>query len=197
MTNRNILRLVREFKTRSLSIWEKIYINEHLDPVFSLYYKIISLFKRIKKTIQFIPHVWAHEDWDYGYIIKFNLYLHKRLYKGLYEEGHHVANPKHVRSLKTIIELLKRLDADNYREEEYKYIENKYGEIEYSFEKIVKDGKTFTTLVDKRSLKLDPDVSKAYERAKSDAFKKEAYLQKQDMLLLTKLINKHYKMFWD
>lgn len=70
------------------NFYEKhVYLNDKLDPIFDLYYKVLSFYKNCKRLIEYAPLVWHHRNWDYGFILRFNKKLHEDLYKGMFIEG--------------------------------------------------------------------------------------------------------------
>ena len=141
----------------------------------------MEFYYNIKRIIEFIPYVWRHRDWDYSYILKFNAMLHKRLYKGIYTNGHHIYTEKQSRRLKAIINLYERLDADSYYD--YDAMEKKYGPY------------VFTETGFGRSKPIqDMDVYKKDLKRYRD---EETTRRNQDLSLLFYLINKYHTTFWD
>lgn len=180
---------------------ETLYLSDLADYIFEPYYYIRHKISKCIKVIQFIPYVWRHEDWDWAYTVEFMQYLFKRLYDGVYTNGHHVERPKDRRRLKTVVELLKRMSDSHtaYQEKHYAYLEAKFGPIDYGFEKVSDgpNGRTYTTLVDKRAKALNPSDRALYEKMKSNVYKLEDQLFKQDMELFCKIMKKDIRKWWD
>jgi len=189
----------RPFNLNPKKLWEKLYLSDRLDWAFNVYYSIIKFFKNIIKVIKFIPVVWKFENWDYNYILEFNYKLHKELYKGLYEQGHHQPSPRHKRALKTIIELYRRLYNENYNAGVEKELTRLYGSDDFYFETI--PGAVKKTLglkmKSKREDRLSPKELNLYRKKVNELYKHAEYLQKQDAELLGKLIAKYHRHFWD
>jgi len=179
-----------------------IYTADLLDPVFNVYYAIRRFFRRVKKLIEFMPVVWRHEDWDHSFVMEFNAYLFKRLYKGVYTEGHHLYRPSEARKLQTVIELCKRLSNDHdYTDAHYDAFRKKYGKDQDEFadhlEEVVMDGVKRTLYSDPVKKRLTPEQYEAYKKEMTQLHKLEDYLYQQDMDLLFKILKKNMKKWWD
>jgi hypothetical protein len=145
--------------------------------------------------------VWEHRTWDYGFVTKFQIKLYEDLYKGIYEDGHHVFTKGQARKLKTVIELLKRLDADDYSKGSYKYLDQKYGEDDIYFKKIPgtekRPGGPYSTMGSRREDRLTETQKEQYLKERKRLWKLEEYQETQDLKLLHKIIEKQYKKWWD
>lgn len=169
---------------------EKLYVDERLDAFFKVYYKATHILLRIKMVIEFIPIVWKHRDWDYGFITKFNLYLHKRLYKGLFVNGHLAPRPKLERHLKTIIACQEALENENdIGDKLLEDFERKWGTIEYN----MGPGRFYNI----RRESLSDDLKIKYDKELRIVYKKQDKLRKDYKDLMYKLMNKYHDHFWD
>jgi len=158
-------------------------------------------FYNIVRVMRFIPIVWKFRNWDYGYIFMFNYELHKMLYEGIYERGHHLPNPKTKRALKTIIELYRRLWNENYTDMVDEQLTKDYGPANIYFDK-VQEGTpfrlgTFYRMRSRREDRLSPDQLKKFHKKQAELYNHARYLQKKDIELLGKLIAKHHRNLWD
>jgi hypothetical protein len=164
-------------------------------------HRLLNFFRNLKKVIEFLPIVWKHQDWDYGYIFTFNYELHKRLYKALYIDGVHLPNKNHKRALQTIQELYNRLSKEEYSNLVDEELTRLYGDEEYYFKPVLgSENKTwgpYTTLESTREDRLTLDQRKQYHKKMRDLYKHAEYLKKQDKELLSKLLIKYSDHFWD
>lgn len=200
---RSVKKGLKELSGKSKSIVETIYFSDLYDTVTEPYNKVRRVFKKCKKLVEFIPEVWKHEDWDYGYIFRFNEYLHKRLYKGIYIEGHHVERKQDKVALKVIIELYKRLQDDSNMIEGHKvYFDKKWGrdvESPFTFKKVLDpaSGKVYTTLHDPVTDRLTPEELAQYRKEQKALYKFEDEHYNRHVAMLNRYIARYHKRFWD
>ena len=204
---RNLIRALREANStmdlyKNESLWKRIsmtiYTCDFFDPIFDTYYSILSFFANCKRLIEYAPLVWKHRTWDHGFVLRFNVKLYEDLYKGCYEKGHHVYTKAEARKLRTVIGLLKRLEADDYSEGHSKYLEKKYGESDFYFPQVTDEkGRTYTTMKNRREDNMTPKQFEAYNKERKALWKLEDYLRKQDFKLLGKYIEKYSNKWWD
>lgn len=187
---------------KNKSLWYRIttvfYTSRLLDPVFDKYYSLVGFIKNVKRVIEFIPYVWKHRDWDYSFILQFNHMLHKRLYKAIYVEGHHLYTPKQARRLQAVIELYKRLYEDRYSESIEMLATERFGPENYYFKPVTEvNGRTYISLGSTREDRLDKETIKKYIIFRKSQLKLARKLRKQDLLLLRDLITKYEDTWWD
>lgn len=181
-----------------------LYTSDILDPIFSVYYSIQSFFSNVRRVVEFIPHAWNHRDWDYGFVLRFNIMLHERLYKGIFDKGHHVYTSKDTRRLKTVIALYKRIEADEYEDYIYEEATKKFGPDDMYFVKIEpKEGETpnkysgLSRMMSTRQDRMDEAQKAAYLKYKKAQYAACEVSRKQDMDLLGKMISKYSRKWWD
>lgn len=198
--NKIIKKLTKTYK----NIIYAFYISGFSDPIFKFYYSIYNFFKKCKTIIEFLPIIWGHQDWDYSYIFKFNVYLHKRLYRGIYEDGHHIVKKSDKKALKAIIELYDRLSNDNNIQEDkrMRYFNQKWfktDETELEFKEVVdkQTGRIYSTLYSAAFDSLSAEDKIKYNKERKEFYKIDEKLEKQNLELLYKLITKKHKVFWD
>lgn len=73
---------------------------------------MIRFFKRIKKTIQWLPVIWKQEDWDHYYILELLKYKLERMVKLWEKNKHYVGYENDVKWMKTCIRLIDKIDED-------------------------------------------------------------------------------------
>jgi hypothetical protein len=178
-----------------------LYTCDILDPVFDAYYSFDTFIANCKRLVEYAPLVWKHRNWDYGFIIRFQIKLYENLHKGVYKEGHHVFSKSEERKLLTVIELLKRLEKDDYVSWSSDYLTKKYGEDDFYFKRIPgtekRPGGPYSTMGSTREDRLDIKRKEAYNKDRKRLWKLEELQEKQDMELLQKYIVKYSKKWWD
>ena len=175
-------------------IMSVLYIADILDPVFNTYYSIRGFISNVKRLIEYVPLVWQHRIWDYGFVLKFNIKLHEDLYKGCYKEGNHVFTKYQARKLQTVIGLYKRLHDDEYGSLWESYLEKRYGTNDMIFTPTEK-GLSLCTF--SRKVNLSKEEYAKYIKESKKIWALEAYQKKQDLTLLSKYITKYSSHWWD
>jgi hypothetical protein len=178
-----------------------MYTSDLLDPLFKIYYSIDTFIDNVLRLIEFAPLVWRHRNWDYGFVLKFNVKLHELLYKGIFKDGHHIFTKNDTRKLQTVINLYKRIYEDKYDDWQYDYLDKKYGKSEIYFTKIEgtenKPGGPYSTMGSTREDIMTPEQKAAYISERKKMWKLEEYQKKQDLELLGKYIAKYSNKWWD
>lgn len=172
-----------------------LYTMDMFDKVFDGYYAIRAFFRNVARLIEYAPFVWRHRNWDYGMVFTFQKKLYQDLYKGCYEQGNHVFRKSEARKLKTVIGLLGRLEADEYCDWQYDYLEKKYGDNEFIFTPIP-DG-TGSTLTFSRDLRLSKEQKAIYSKERQNIWALEEIQRKQDLALFHKIVEKNHRKWWD
>lgn len=178
-----------------------LYTSDLLDPLFQVYYTLSGFFDNLRRVVEFLPYVWNHRDWDYGFVLKFNVMLHQRLYKGIFDKGHHVYTPKDTRRLKTVIALYKRLEEDQYEDYIYNEEERLFGPNDIYFTDIEgtenKRGGPYSRMRSTREDRQTPEERARYWKYKKTQYAHAEAMRKQDMELLGKMIAKYQRKWWD
>jgi len=210
---RELIKSLREATSEGKSTWEinkdkplkerislVLYTCDLLEPLFSAYYAIDTFFANIKRLIEFAPLVWRHRNWDYGFVLKFNIKLHELLYKGVFVNGHHIYTKNDTRKLRTVINLYKRIHDENYLDWTEDYFNKKYGVSEFYFTKVPntegKPGGPYSTMRSTRDDKMTPEQRENYLAERKKLWKLEEYQKKQDLKLLDKYIAKYSSKWW-
>lgn len=204
--------LIKSLKKEDVSTWtlykdkplferlrKVIYLSDILNPVLKSYYAAHSFITNCKRVIKYFPIVWKHRNWDYGFVLRFNIQLHEDLYKGCFVEGHHVYTKNDARKLKTVIELLKRLEAEDYSSGHDEYLDKKYGKSDIYFSKVIdeKTERKYTTIKDRREDNMTPEQLEVYNKERMAIYKHEEYQRNEDFKLLGEYIRKYSKKWWD
>ena len=129
----------------------------------------------IENLIEWFPLIWADRDWDHNYLIeilRFKLSKMSKLHK---DYGNCVQSPTYAKQLKICSILCQRLLDKKYVTEEM--------------------DKLFVRKMNYNVSPIDTGIDD------HDKFRrlanKEKLMEKQDLELLTKMINKHLTKWWD
>lgn len=181
--------------------WEAFYLSDLFDVLSKPYYTVNSFYNKCRTVIEFLPIVWEHKDWDYGYIFKLNVYLHQRLYKGLYVKGLGRGTKQAKRGLIAVTELYKRLHEEDVARAHWDAFYKKWnreGDDFFIFKtKTDANGRKSTYLVDPVEEWATPDQIVQYQKERKALYKFEKEHQKRHVELLNKLIAKNYQGWWD
>ena len=185
------------YKNKSIfyRLYMVVYTMDILDGMFDFYYFVRNFVANIARLIEYAPVVWRHRNWDYGMLFTFQKKLYQDLYKGCYVNGNHVYKKSQAKKLKTIIGLLERLEADDYCNWQYDYLEKKYGDNDFIFTPI--EGSTCSRLTFSRDERMTKEQKASYIKERAAIWALQEAQEKQDIQLLHKLIEKNYKKFWD
>lgn len=177
------------------------YTSDLLNPLFHVYYNVVGFFQNIKRVIEFIPYAWNHRDWDYGFVLRFNIMLHKRLYDGVFTNGCHVYTPKDTRRLKTVIALYNRLQEDNYDDYVYTEAERLFGPNDIYFKRVEgtenRPGGPYSTMGSTREDRMTPEQKEKYWKYKKAQYAHADKMRQNDYELLGKMIAKYSRKWWD
>lgn len=188
-------------KPLSYRIKMALYTSDLLDPLFQVYYSISAFISNIRRVIEFAPLAWNHRDWDYGFVLRFNVELHKRLYRGIFDKGHHVYTPKDTRRLKTVIALYERLEKDEYEDYIYDEAERLFGPNDIYFSKIEgtenKPGGPYSRMRSTREDRMSVEEQANYWKYKKAQYAHAEAMRKQDYELLGKMITRYSRKWWD
>lgn len=96
---------------------------------------IKSFFRKIKRVIQFIPHIWKGYDWDYSYAIDLFAYQLERTAQSLESSNAFGMNAKNkAMRIRTTLRLMEKVYNEGYMDESHDEIEAKYGPKHMHFE---------------------------------------------------------------
>lgn len=165
------------------------FIDPIMTPISTRYYNIkhglINLY-RFRKVI------WAFRPWDHSYLLNIMEKTFTEMVKA-HEPGHLVKAPRTAKELKMAALLCKRLSEQNYYEKEHhEYFER----VTLKFIPI-KDDATGLGLSEMTHVYKEPLEAYDLERRHKVLNKLEAKVIKNDLDLLSKLINKHLLSWWD
>lgn len=136
----------------------------------------MKFLKKLKRLIQFIPIIWEGNDYDYNTAVELFTFQLQRLSDYLSrEEANTVSSHEHSKEIREVISTLKKIEDDYYVNKVYSELNNKFGKIEYIFERV--------DASDQYELKASRDgkpLSKAESQERSKKLKK-AYSQTEKL----------------
>lgn len=141
-------------------------------------YKLENFYLRIKRILEWLPILWRTHDWDHGYATQIWAYSLERLRDSMVN-GVGVVGPAKLRKINTAINLLKRISRDQeYTDLDLDLLIRQYGPLGIP------------------GIDSNPWPKEATKKL-IDLSKKERYLYKQDVRLLSKILERNLGSWWD
>lgn len=128
----------------------------------------------IKNLIKWAPIIWKDRDWDYGFLLTIMIFKMTNLEKEISKADRHIDTQKDMKSLRICIELLKRIQEDNYYGKE---LEELYKDVDWT--------------------DLNKNRSPEWEKKAAILCKKTQRAYKEDADMLFKLFRKNFNKWWD
>ena len=173
-----------------------IYLSDTFAVVMTPYNVIRHFLNRVKRIIEWLPVLWDTHDWDHTYLTTIWAYSLKRSKIACFDKGHHIVSKGRLRDINTALALLGRLNDDNkYTEKHMEYFYQKWGESDYTFDKI--EGSNYSRLRNRTVEALTEEQKKQYQKEFKRIMSLEDYLFKQDMDLLCKVLKRNLRSLWD
>lgn len=94
-------------------------------------------FRQLKRSLAYFKHSWGGYDWDQGYAVDMFKYSLQRLHDNLNSDDAYSLDAKqNARRLKTIIELMDKVENEEYAVAYHNQLEQLYGEdvLDWYFE---------------------------------------------------------------
>jgi hypothetical protein len=156
------------------------------------------MFKKIKNTyynikygienlVRWIPTIWQLRDWDAFYIYGLISKHLSHVEDCMRNYGNGINSIKYADQIRIAKNLSKRLYDDNYLENALIPVEEKYGELQWHFEKDNMPG--FNRLIF--------DESEEAYKARRNSYEHSEYLKKQDKEMLFEMLEKFIEKWWD
>lgn len=155
---------------------------------------IISIKDGIENIIIWFPIIWKDRDWDQWFlytILKFKLSNMEKYYR---KYGISANSEKTANQIKICVDLLGRLLEDEYGNTVFKKHEEKWGDLDFSFEPYKND--LHKCLITRPNIKTEEDEKLERKQSKR-LHEHESYLIKQDVDYLFKIMKKHIQTWWD
>ena len=184
MSDRRV-RAILSQETKLDLILEKIY-DPIANPIKSVYYNIKY---GIKNLIRFRKVIWNFRPWDQSYLLNIMEETFTQMAEG-HDKGHLVKAPRSARELRVAANLCKRLSADDYLGRNHS---DYFDQVKLDFQKMDGDDRFFEMV----HIYKDPSKAADLERKSRVTFKLEGKIRKNDLDLLTKMMNRHLLSWWD
>jgi len=158
-------------------------------------YFIKDFYYRVINVIRWIPTIWKDNDWDHAFLYKILRKKISHMEKYFRIDGHHLNSDKEADQMKVTVNILDRLINDDYLSNALKPHKEKWGEMEFKFNKC--EDSNLSTL------------EFIYEKANTEKEKKQCrkefklagdhseYMLNQDLEYLLKLFRKYIRHWWD
>jgi len=153
-------------------------------------------YRKLKRLIQFIPHIWRGYDFDYRYAIDLFSYQLTRTANFLESGKSYTVNADmHARKIRTAIDLMKKVYEDEYEMEWMDRLQEIYGPsvLDWWFEDTGKgDGSSYLRCVYEKW-----DNTEEVEAKKKELVKASQEKQKKAERILWAYIHHNIRYWWD
>jgi len=153
-------------------------------------------YRKLKRLIQFIPHIWRGYDFDYRYAIDLFSYQLTRTANFLESGKSYTVNADmHARKIRTAIDLMKKVYEDEYEMEWMDRLQEIYGPsvLDWWFEDTGKgDGSSYLRCVYEKW-----DNTEEVEAKKKELVKASQEKQKKAERILWAYIQHNIRYWWD
>jgi len=153
-------------------------------------------YRKLKRLIQFIPHIWRGYDFDYRYAIDLFSYQLTRTANFLESDKSYTVNADmHARKIRTAIDLMKKVYEDEYEMEWMDRLQEIYGPsvLDWWFEDTGKgDGSSYLRCVYEKW-----DNTEEVEAKKKELVKASQEKQKKAERILWAYIQHNIRYWWD
>jgi len=159
-------------------------------------YEVKLFFKRLKKTIDFLPLVWKSYDFDYSYSI--NLFKHNLKYQEKHFLGRAYRSDalNQASRIRTAIDLMDKVYNEGYTQETIENFERLYGPSEWTWLETEDDN--YAGLGPLKWAKAineehNEQINELYHEMIKDSYRKEERAHK----ILWRFIEHNIKNWWD
>jgi hypothetical protein len=150
----------------------------------------------ILNLISWFPIIWQDRHYDSYYIFQVLRHKLKLTEEHIREHDNHLGAHKDADKIKRCIFLLNRIIEDNYFEHAMKCHDKKWGKCTMTHKPIEDQPGYSELIITYEHVKTEKDEKEQKKHIKR-CFRHEAYLEKQDVEYLFKLMSKHIKYWWD
>jgi len=112
---------------------------------------IKSFFRRLKRTIEFLPLIWKGADWDYRFAVDLFMYQLDRTADYIELKNRHESAMNDANRIRTATDLLKKVYEEDYYFDYMDILEAKYGPSKFEFvelEKVDENGEPLYKMVE-------------------------------------------------
>ena len=172
-------------------VFKKNKIRDLFRPVTGFFYKI-------KRVINYLPIIWKGYDWDYHYSLDLFKYQLERTADYLESDKALTLDAKkHAMRIRTTIKLMERVYDDYYSVEYIDEMIEKYGKINYEFEKINNKDTYELKIYYGEKGQYTEEEQKIIREEESRLFLLSLEKQKKAERILWDLIHNNIRSWWD
>lgn len=156
--------------------------------------------EKIKRVIQFIPHIWRSADWDYRYAVELFSYQLERTANYIEEKNRHTTALSDAKRIRTVVNLLKKVYDEEYAMEYMDIVESRYGKTSFDFVKtgeLDKKGEPYYEMVERYENDYTDSELLIISEEKSSLFLESKVKQERAHKLVWKLIEHNIRGWWD
>jgi hypothetical protein len=172
----------------------KYNIRKWNSPYYDIKYGVGNL-------ISYFKVIWNDRDWDYIFWLELNHKKLERMEKLIRENGCHLYAEKDADTIKKTRLAIKRIIDDEYVENVCKHHNEKWGDIDMTFEPVedeeYSEYEKCVEIFFKRKNVITEEDNKQEEAEFRRLMDRSKYLKKQDLEYVTKMINKYLFNWWD
>jgi len=164
---------------------------------------IKQFFRRVKRTVEYLPIIWRGYDFDYQYAIELFKYQLERTAEFLdSDRAYGMDAKKNSFRIKTAIALMQKVYDDEYGSEWVEQIQKEYGPtvLNFTFEEIDENHPEFPEFAGNSFLKSEYeywDNAKEVQRRISELIQIGQKKQEKAERILWQWINHNIKSWWD
>lgn len=153
---------------------------------------VFRYYRKICRSLAWARKGWNNYDWDHAYLLEVMVFKMKRMYKAIFEEGHHIPDKTSPQSLRLAIKLGEKLIKHDYFH--FSGLHNaKWGEIEF-IEKVDAQGRKYTGM----GRSGVPKEKEEEERAEFlKACRLDDSIKARDYRWFFNIIQKYQEAWWD
>lgn len=193
------MRLIKKLKK---SILPDRWSNKEEDIWFKIRYffydklsRLQGMLERLYEVMLFIPVIYSVVRWDYSSLFVILEHWLKRMEDVHRTDELHEDNELRANEIKECLDILKRINADEYLEIAFKEHDKKWGESTYWFEPVEDNPEYSTYHSTRENIKTEEDKELERKEAR-DCLLKEDELRNVDVTLLFEIIRKHHQGWW-
>lgn len=158
-------------------------------------------FRAIVVFLEFLERLWAYvpilykdQDWDQHYLLALLEFKIRRMAKAHEEDKYHANAHIYARQLRVCAELLKRMQKFDYAEKLRDEHDQKWGELEMSFDPPDDHGFSLCHITRKKRVTEEDHKKERKESRAIDEYEEKMY--KEDAREFCRIFLKHHRNWW-
>lgn len=153
--------------------------------------------RKIKRLIQFIPHIWRGYDWDYRYAVDLFAYQLERTAQALESSGAYgLGAENRAMRIRTVLRLMEKVYNEEYMDEWQTEVEAKYGPKHMHFEPM-EDNPDLFSLEFRFEREYTTEELEAIKEDERRIMHKAIEKQKRAHKLLWQMVDHNIQDWWD